>query len=296
VRIRYAEMKQEHRLKKMREGDENKIRASPESVYQVASRTRGHVAFSLSPSISMFLRHLFPIPRFRCKAPFSSLSPASLTSSDWVNIAGKSQPTISFTPAAGIRSSGEASPKPTSGYLGYYSRAHSYQRAVAIPFPPDAQGFLYYTAPSGHPAGGKVRFRRTSSPDPSSFAKGSDLLLPSGIPWSTPTPAMVAKRYAPLRACLLHSHDLSPADVEGWSGSPIPAHVTARSHVISTPEDIFPINFASASGAALWIANGSNVHYVMLKRTAAIGLGGVASRHILVRICSKFLSDFSGLT
>lgn len=77
-----------------------------------------------------------------------------------------------------------------------------------VPFPPGTQGFLYYSwplAPNSAPSStvssadgnsqgiikqqkhieklGQIRFRKTESSDPATFAKGTDLMLPSGVPW-----------------------------------------------------------------------------------------------------------------
>lgn len=51
-------------------------------------------------------------------------------------------------------------------------------------FPKHAQGFLYYHSSSTHGVLGSIRFRLADSP--ASFAKGTDLLLRRGAPWSIP--------------------------------------------------------------------------------------------------------------
>ncbi|TFK38661.1 hypothetical protein BDQ12DRAFT_723009 [Crucibulum laeve] len=56
-----------------------------------------------------------------------------------------------------------------------------------VNFPEHAKGFFYYAEPKEGPLyEGEVRFRCCESSDPSAFASGSDLLLPSGTPWNIP--------------------------------------------------------------------------------------------------------------
>jgi len=67
-----------------------------------------------------------------------------------------------------------------------------------IPYPPDTKAFLYYSmSPEKPRIAGNLRFRVTSSDDPSSFESGSDLLLVDGQPWSRPLHAL-PKYYLPL--------------------------------------------------------------------------------------------------
>ena len=66
------------------------------------------------------------------------------------------------------------------------------------PYPPDTDGFLYYYMPPGKPRiAGELRLRVTSSDDPASFGKGSDLLRLNGLPWSRPL-YYLFKYYFPL--------------------------------------------------------------------------------------------------
>ncbi|KAJ6538297.1 hypothetical protein B0H10DRAFT_2245818 [Mycena sp. CBHHK59/15] len=62
---------------------------------------------------------------------------------------------------------------------------------TAVPFPPNARGFLYYhvPAPPAPPMAGGIRLRIDSD-----SARGRDLLLPSGVPWQIGLPQLV--RYA----------------------------------------------------------------------------------------------------
>lgn len=65
----------------------------------------------------------------------------------------------------------------------------------------NAQGFLYYNVPPPHlpPIMGDLRFRITSSSDPSSFNDGSDLLHATRpIPWSLPLLHLVKTNKFPI--------------------------------------------------------------------------------------------------
>lgn len=54
-----------------------------------------------------------------------------------------------------------------------------------VPFPNSQKGFFYYhTKPTPSPYSGQLRFRLTPVADPDSWASGSDLLLPNGLPWN----------------------------------------------------------------------------------------------------------------
>jgi hypothetical protein len=62
-------------------------------------------------------------------------------------------------------------------------------------FPEGTRGFLYYNEPKAGapPAAGDLRFRVTPGNTPASFVQGSDLLWPTGLPWSIPLLGMVEK-------------------------------------------------------------------------------------------------------
>lgn len=51
-------------------------------------------------------------------------------------------------------------------------------------FPTKTSGFLYYRPHDFSDFGGQVRFRLTSTTNPTTFEFGTDLLLPNGMPWT----------------------------------------------------------------------------------------------------------------
>jgi len=91
-------------------------------------------------------------------------------------------------------------------------------------FPEGTRGFLYYNEPKAGapPAAGDLRFRVTPGNTPASFVQGSDLLRPTGLPWSTPLLAMVEKpesvhtneQYQPILQLLLEDGFVTPTLLE----------------------------------------------------------------------------------
>ncbi|TFK46179.1 hypothetical protein OE88DRAFT_1041024 [Heliocybe sulcata] len=74
-----------------------------------------------------------------------------------------------------------------------------------IPFPMDAQGFLYWhLEKAAPPLSGQVRFRITTSSDPATFPSGRDLQLPDGRIWHMSLFEIAREsKYSGLRAHLL---------------------------------------------------------------------------------------------
>lgn len=80
-------------------------------------------------------------------------------------------------------------------------------------FPTGLNGFLYYWSPPSRitPLAGEVRFRKTSSADPSSFTKGMDYRLPMGVLWRIPLFTIAStEAYEPLQNVLLSERLVSP--------------------------------------------------------------------------------------
>jgi hypothetical protein len=74
---------------------------------------------------------------------------------------------------------------------GQKMRAAYYRTNKMHPFPAGSKGFLYYHPPTSsyhlpranHFEHGHIRMRLAPGPDPSNFAIGNDLVLPTGGPW-----------------------------------------------------------------------------------------------------------------
>jgi hypothetical protein len=120
----------------------------------------------------------------------STLDPTRITSADYVDPNGRLQCDQRFR----VWYANKGNPRP-------------------IPFPDNTRGFFYYRpGPEHAPIAGEVRFRITSSADPSSFGAGRDLLLPSvPEPWKVHLLNILRSSSSKLhfRSLLLHQHQLS---------------------------------------------------------------------------------------
>lgn len=103
-------------------------------------------------------------------------------------------------------------------------------------FPQNTKGFFYYNVPPPHspPTMGDLRFRITSSSDPSSFNDGSDLIHGLGhTPWSLPLLNM-AKAESYIQLCeQLVAEDLISQELLDrchliWKNSPVSADRACR--------------------------------------------------------------------
>lgn len=125
--------------------------------------------------------------RFRDLRIIHTLDPTRLQSSDFHDISGLSWPTY----RADLHE--HSSAKVMRSTI-FYTRTPSH---TTVPFPAGTHGFLYHgsktsvsradSTDADHDTKhvGQVRFRITSSSDPTTFANGKDLQLPTGLPWLT---------------------------------------------------------------------------------------------------------------
>ncbi|KAI0035907.1 hypothetical protein K488DRAFT_82666 [Vararia minispora EC-137] len=121
---------------------------------------------------------------------FGTLDRRKLRATDYVELAGLQRPTTTFKADLPDDTALRFSHKWRWQYASEPGILDRFMR-----FPPDARGFLYYhppTSPFHFPRlklfdHGHIRLRKTSGGDPALFDEGSDLLLPSGAPWSAYT-------------------------------------------------------------------------------------------------------------
>ncbi|KAJ7439235.1 hypothetical protein FB451DRAFT_1302702 [Mycena latifolia] len=130
-----------------------------------------------------------------------------LTPSDFVDLSAKVTPFITFTPypPPAADSDGPSNDIISRQLPLTYATglAGTQMGGIPLPFPPATQGFLYLWIPPllvglllrCPPSA--IRFRRTASPEPSSFAAGTDLMHPTGLPWEIPLPAICVPRGLP---------------------------------------------------------------------------------------------------
>jgi hypothetical protein len=219
-----------------------------------------------TPYNTMFLRASIlntPFKRIRSRL-FSSLKPSELAPSDWLDLAGKKKARVWWDPPKALLPGVQCDISYRAPNDGSAPRG---SRGWTPPsFPAHAQGFLYYTAPPSFPAAGQVRFRLAPFPDPSLFHKGEDLLLPTGLPWSLPAPALRAAGLLAIRTCLFSSGDLSPAHFDRWQNLPI----SSNSQILREPSGLFFVDFASVGTIRFWVADGADVHPVALQNLTSV--------------------------
>ncbi|KAJ6611110.1 hypothetical protein B0H10DRAFT_375876 [Mycena sp. CBHHK59/15] len=151
----------------------------------------------------------------------SSLRPEKLKSSDFVDLSGGRKLQVYFG----------ATDKPLR---------LSYEFATAaVPFPPNARGFLYYhvPAPPAPPMAGGIRLRIDSD-----SARGRDLLLPSGVPWQIGLPQLV--RYAHCAGALataLKEALVAPAAVQQCTRVFGAQRVRAHGRMLFHVGQVFPL-------------------------------------------------------
>ena len=127
-------------------------------------------------------------------------------------------------------------------------------------FPDRTRGFFYYHNPLRNiPTAGEVRFRITTSNDPSTFVTGTDLLGPMSLPWRIPLLAITnAERYKGLRQLLLEDN-LVAAEVFQQCVRILdaPTMLTHRSRLISSFGQLFHLEFGSIHLALFVVTNNS---------------------------------------
>jgi len=111
--------------------------------------------------------------------------------------------------------------------------------------------------------GGELRLRVTSSDDPASFERGSDLLLTNGRPWSRPLYAL--SKYCPPLYEKLREERFVPDDLD-TALSTIPSR-QPRYHfrrLLYTLNDTFTLDF-STTESRLFIITEQGVESLILK-------------------------------
>jgi hypothetical protein len=127
-------------------------------------------------------------------------------------------------------------------------------------FPDSTRGFLYYhNLLRNIPTSGEVRFRITTSNDPSSFASGTDLLGLTGLPWRIRLiDIATAKRYNGLRQLLLED-DLVAAEVIQQCVRMLkaPTKTAQRSRLIFSFGQLFHLELGSLHLTVFMVTNDS---------------------------------------
>lgn len=122
----------------------------------------------------------------------------------------------------------------------------SYQRYEThfVPFPDRTQGFLYYVCSQKCPTAGKVRIRVTEGTESEHFARGHDLLRPTGLPWEIPFPAIAHfPIYSPVLDLLVRDRFVTDPDLQQWQNIFAGTPIGKRSVFIYSLHQPFHISF-----------------------------------------------------
>lgn len=154
----------------------------------------------------------------------ATLDPLKLSSSDYIDLSGLAQPTVNTNPTC---------------TLAFYG--------VGVPFPADTRGFLYYHPP---PPGvnllaGEIRFRLVEDGDPASFDRGSDLMSPTGLPWSIHFLSLNCRnaRYKGLRDVIALDGLATPKLIENCDSIAIDGNRSTRAPIVHSLGQPFPASF-----------------------------------------------------
>jgi hypothetical protein len=147
------------------------------------------------------------------RASISTLVPERLRLMDLMDLSGTGQ--------AACRVDGSAEPAATITYMTDYDK---HKRKARIPFPSGTRGFLYcHVTDSAHPVANEIRFRvvpeNSKAADTQAlFARGGDLLVSPGVPWSIRAIKIARSRtlYASLATLLLRDNLVSREAMNHW--------------------------------------------------------------------------------
>ncbi|KAJ7775474.1 hypothetical protein B0H16DRAFT_1507533 [Mycena metata] len=135
--------------------------------------------------------------------PFiSTLNPLLLEPSDYIDLSGIQYKRVHFDPF---------DPRaPRSRRWIFYLQTG---KGGISPFPDHCAGFLYYHSVPGAAIEGSLRFRIAADATRSSFSRGHDLLLPSGVLWQRLLPQLTRPHYKHFCNQLLHEDLVTPQQI-----------------------------------------------------------------------------------
>ncbi|KAJ7494856.1 hypothetical protein B0H11DRAFT_920124 [Mycena galericulata] len=197
-------------------------------------QSRGQHTISASPELDS-------AERLGLNRNLSTLVPAFLTASDYLDLSGLGRVHVRFTHSADGKGLGR---KPSLRLFYSNMRTPRYAPSKYMPFPKYARGFLYVGTQPGLPhLAASIRFRCTTTLNPSSFNDGYDLLLPNGLPWEKFLVQMsTSPSTAVVREQLLREGQLSPQVLAAWQSHPRRPK-DRREPMLFRLHQLFPVHF-----------------------------------------------------
>ncbi|KAF8968796.1 hypothetical protein BDZ97DRAFT_1755085 [Flammula alnicola] len=140
--------------------------------------------------------------------------------------------------------------------------------ATRSPWPEDAMGFLYYHNPPNRPRiAGELRFRATSSDDPSTFATAKDFCLPSGQVWTRPLFSVATQPATyPLYQRLLQDGFVPPDLDKSLQGLPRLSIMYSRCQLLYDLQDTFLLDLSRQWHSLMVITEKKVVPIVWLRQ------------------------------
>ncbi|KAK0432144.1 hypothetical protein EV421DRAFT_1850796 [Armillaria borealis] len=127
---------------------------------------------------------------------------------------------------------------------GHYFYYFLIEPKTYVSFPDKTTGFLYYWTHSDLPAtAGQVRFRLTSTNDPSPFESGSDLHKPDGTPWAIPLGRLLRVHGSGSGYVQMLLDDGLDLISSKYFRLYEKLRLRANSVLIESPDDVFPVSF-----------------------------------------------------
>ncbi|KAM5537507.1 hypothetical protein V8D89_008834, partial [Ganoderma adspersum] len=171
---------------------------------------------SITPTETLQRSNRPQLPKIR------TLSPQKLVQDDYLDFSAKAQPLLGVILPSSQSTDTLISGSPHKSDPTPLMRSSSALR-------PGTHGFLYYyVPPNSSPLAGELRFRVTSTRDPTSFARGSDLLTDRALPWRYPLYKMVHRpSYHDLVALLLQDGLVSQRTLDLTTSAAAPLRRTS---------------------------------------------------------------------
>ncbi|EDR13129.1 uncharacterized protein LACBIDRAFT_292403 [Laccaria bicolor S238N-H82] len=196
------------------------------------------------------------------RAPVSTLDQRKLSPTDWLDLSGVIQPSISFR-------------HKLNGNREWRTCYHK-SSGERLPFPPPSSGFFYYHQPPGAPLlSGELRFRLTSNHLPESFNQGEDCLTPEGDAWKIPLFLLYRNPF--------HRNVYQQLRVDGFVSDALDSklksiaqtYVCSRrrgSIILHSLHQVFPVDFSATTKFRFFVVGDSTFQSVSISYPFQMGV------------------------